>query len=126
VVALSAWAIWRLRAPTDLARHLLCAAFLVHAFFVLAVGVHENHQILMVPLLGLAAALHPPLRALFLATSAICFLNLNLFYGISYGLGWAVPRTITLIDATVVLSILNTMALIWHARIIARESRQAA
>jgi hypothetical protein len=126
VLALWAWALWRMRHATDLGRHLLCAAFLVHAFFVLAVGVHENHQILMVPLLALAAVLRPRVRALFVVISTICALNLNLFYGISRGQGWAVPRTMTVIDATVVLSVINILALIWHARLLARESQPAA
>ena len=122
VLILWAWALWRLRRADDLGRHLLCAAFLVHAFFVLAVGVHEHHQMLMVPLLALAAVLRASLRPLFVSVSAICALNMNLFYGVGRGLGWAVPRGITLIDATVVLSAINIVALIWHARLLMRES----
>jgi Gpi18-like mannosyltransferase len=126
VLTLWAWALWRLRHTTDLGRHLLCAAFLVHAFFVLAVGVHEHHQMLMVPLLALAAVLRPRLRPLFAAVSVICTLNMNLFYGVGRGAGWAVPRGLTLIDATVVLSVLNIAALIWHAVLLARESQSDA
>jgi hypothetical protein len=122
VLTLWAWALWRLRQATDLGRHLLCAAFLVHAFFVLAVGVHEHHQMLMVPLLALAAVLRPRLRALFAAVSLICALNMNLFYGVGRGAGWAVPRGLTVIDATVALSVLNIAALIWHAVLLAGES----
>lgn len=122
VLILWAWVLWRLRHADDLGRHLLCAAFLVHAFFVLAVGVHEHHQMLMVPLLALSAVLRPRLRPLFVVVSAICALNMNLFYGVGRGAGWAVPRGITLIDATVVLSLINIVALIWHARLIVRES----
>jgi hypothetical protein len=76
----------------------------------------------MVPLLALAAILRPRLRPLFIIVSAICALNMNLFYGIGRGVGWAVPRGITLIDATVVLSAINILALIWHARLIRREA----
>ena len=57
VVATCLWGWWRLRATRDLVSHLLLAAFTVHAFFVLGVGVHEHHMMLAVPLLGLAAAL---------------------------------------------------------------------
>jgi len=126
VLTLWAWALWRLRHATDLARHLLCAAFLVHAFFVLAVGVHEHHQMLMVPLLALAATVRPRFRPLLVAVSGICALNMNLFYGLGRGAGWAVPRGITLIDATVALSVINILALIWHARLIVAESRAPA
>jgi Gpi18-like mannosyltransferase len=118
VLMLWGWAIWRLRRADDLGRQLLCAAFLVHAFFVLAVGVHEHHQMLMVPLLALAAILRPDLRPLFVTVTAICALNMNLFYGVGRGAGWAVPRGLTLIDATVVLSAINILALIWHTRLI--------
>ncbi len=48
------------------------------------------------------------------------------FYGIGRGQGWAVPRTITVIDATVVLSVINILVLIWHARLLARESQSEA
>jgi hypothetical protein len=121
VVAVCAWAVWRMRHARGLVPHLLLASFTVHAFFVLAVGVHEHHMMLAVPILALAAALQPSTRALFITISAIVALNMNLFYGIGVGRGWAVPRGLTVIDATVVLSIINMAALIWHGRVLARE-----
>src|SRR4029079_5679179 len=44
------WGIWQARRARDLS--LLCAlgAFIIHAYFVLAVAVHENHLYLAVPL----------------------------------------------------------------------------
>jgi len=48
---------------------------------------------------------------------------MNLFYGVGRGAGWAVPRGLTLIDATVVLSVLNIAALLWHGVLLARESQ---
>jgi hypothetical protein len=126
VLTLWAWALWRLRHADDLGRHLLGAAFLVHAFFVLAVGVHEHHQMLMVPLLALAAILRPRLRPLFVAISLICALNMNLFYGLGRGIGWAVPRGLTLIDATVTLSCLNILALAWHAWLVGTSTPESS
>jgi hypothetical protein len=105
--------------------HALSAAFLVHAFFVLSVGVHEHHMMLAVPLLALAAGLRPALRPLFWIVSAIVALNMNLFYGISLGAGWSIPRGILLIDLSVLLSCANVAALVWHARILAREAASA-
>jgi hypothetical protein len=113
---------WRLRHSSELALHALAAAFTVHAFFVMSVGVHEHHMMLAVPLLALGAALRPSLRPLFWMVSAIVALNMNLFYGIGYGLGWSVPRGLLLVDLSVLLSFVNVAALTWHGRVIVRES----
>jgi Gpi18-like mannosyltransferase len=120
-LAASGWGLWRLRREPDLASHALAAAFVVHACFVLGVGVHEHHMMLAVPLLALAAALRPPLRPLFYVVSAIVALNMNLFYGIGMGRGWSVPRLLLGIDLTVLLSIANIAALVWHGRIVAQK-----
>lgn len=114
---------WRVRRASDLAVLAGFAAFTVHAFFVLSVGVHEHHLVLAVPLLALAAALRVSLRPVFYAVSAIVFFNLNVFYGISPGWGWAVPRTLTPVDLSVLLALANCIALVWHGRVLAREAR---
>ncbi len=102
------------------------AAFTVHAFFVLNVGAHENHQLFEVPLLVLAAALSPRLRPLAFAVSAIVTLNINFFYGISLGWGWAIPRHITVIDVSVALAFANVATLAWFAAALSRESQEDA
>ena len=124
VLATSAWGLWQLRKAPDLATHALASAFVVHAFFVLGVGVHEHHMMLAVPLLALAAALRPSLRPLFYVVSAIVALNMNLFYGIGIGRGWSVPRLLLGIDLSVLLSLVNIAALVWHGRIVLREARR--
>jgi hypothetical protein len=53
--------------------------------------------------------------------SAIVALNLNLFYGISEDLGYAIPRSLLVIDMTVILAVLNCAALVWHAVLLRRE-----
>ena len=121
-VGAAGWALWRLRRARDLALHALGAAFIVHAFFVVSVGVHEHHMMLAVPMLALAAALRRSLAPLFWTLSAIVALNMNLFYGIGYGLGWSIPRGILLVDLTVWLSAANVGALVWHARVLTREA----
>ncbi len=113
-----AWAMWMARRRRDLASMALLAAFTVHAFFVLAVSVHEHHQMLAIPLLALAAALRPDWRRLFWALTAIVALNMNLFYGIGAGAWLKVPRMVTPIDLSVLLSLANIAALVWHARIL--------
>jgi hypothetical protein len=125
VLGASAWGLWRIRHARDLALHALGAAFVVHAFFVLGVGIHEHHMMLAVPLLALAAALRPGLRPLFYVVSAIVALNMNLFYGLGYGFGWRIPRGLLLIDLSVLLSAANIATLVWHGRILAREAARA-
>ncbi len=116
IVLACLWAFWRTRHSPRLAVHASLAAFTVQAFFVLGVSVHEHHMMLAVPFLAVAAALDPAFRPIFLAISASVALNMNLFYGISRGYGWAIPRTITPIDLSVLLAFVNVGLLIWHAR----------
>jgi hypothetical protein len=115
VVAAAVWALWRARKSRELSLMLACAAFIVHAYFVLGVQVHENHLYLAVPLLAGAAAIHPRLRPVFYGLSAVFALNLFLFFGI--GRGFPLPRrNFTVIDATVLLALANCALLLMHAR----------
>jgi hypothetical protein len=125
VLLATVWSLWRIRRVHDLGVHALGAAFIVHAFFVLSVGVHEHHMMLAVPLLALAAALRPAVRPLFWTVSLIVALNMNLFYGIGLGLGWSLPRGLLLVDLSVLLSIANIGALVWHSRVLVREAADA-
>jgi hypothetical protein len=119
VLLLAGWAVWRARrAPPALPRLAAVAAFTVHAYFVLAVGVHENHLFLAVPLLALAAAARPGHRGLLYAVSAAVALNLNLIYGLGLGVGGALPRAATGVDATVLLALANSGALAWHGLVL--------
>jgi 4-amino-4-deoxy-L-arabinose transferase-like glycosyltransferase len=115
VIAAAAWALWRMRRSRELPVMLACAAFVVHAYFVLGVQVHENHLYLAVPLLAAAAAVHRQLRPVFYGVSAVFALNLFLFFGI--GRGFPVPpRNFTVIDSTVLLALANCALLLLHAR----------
>jgi hypothetical protein len=109
------WAVWTIRHARDLGTIAALGAFTVHAFFVLNVGMHESHQLLEIPLLVLAAALRPDLRALAVAVSTLVTLNINTYYGIGLGWGWAVPRSITGVDLIVALAIANVVTLVWLA-----------
>jgi hypothetical protein len=96
--------------------------FTTHAYATLSAQVHENHLYAAVPLLALAAAGRRAFRPVLVAVSAIFALNLNLFYGFGEGVGYALPRRITVIDATVVVAILNCVAFVWHAAVFRREA----
>jgi hypothetical protein len=114
------WALWRARRGRDLWLLAGLGAFLVHAYFVLAANVHENHLLLAIPLAIVAAVGRAQWSRMAMALTAIHALNLNLFYGFSEGLSpnAAIPRSITVVDAAVVLSVLNLIALAWHARLV--------
>jgi hypothetical protein len=123
VVAAAAWAIWKAREARDLAMVAAAGAFTVHAFYIFSVGLHENHQLLEIPLLALAAATRPRLRPLLAVVSAVVALNMNAMYGFGLNVGWAVPRTITGVDLTVVLAVINAAALIWFAAALHAEAQ---
>jgi hypothetical protein len=114
VLGLVAWATWHARRAGDVARLAALAALTVHAYTVLSVQVHENHLFLALPLLAIVATTRPRYGRVLLGISAIAALNLNLFYG--FGEGYAIPRGVTGIDASVLLALVNCVALVWHAR----------
>lgn len=120
ILAATAWALWRARRAADLPLFCAASAFVVHAYFVLGVAVHENHLYLAVPLLAGAAAARPRLRPVLFAVSAVFALNLYLFFGFGRGLPLP-PRTFTIIDSTVILALLNCALFVWHARVFSRE-----
>jgi len=124
VLAAIAWGFWTGRKVRDLPRIALLGAWTVYAYFMLAVQVHENHFYMILPLLALAAAALPEWRRLFWVLSGSFALNLNLFYGLGDRIGFAVPRTITGIDATVWLSLVNVLALVWFARLLRQTFRE--
>ena len=93
------------------------------AFFTLSVSVHEHHLLMAVPLLAVAAALDRRFRGVFYAVSAMVFLNINLFYGISRGWGWAIPRDVTPIDLSVLLAFAGLGIFAWHALVLTRATR---
>jgi hypothetical protein len=116
------WGLWRTSRSRDLALHCALTSFAVQSYFVLAVGVHENHQFLVLPFLAVAAATRPRFRWLFAALSVIVALNLDMFYGFGMGVGYALPRSLTGVDATVLLSAANVAALLWFARVLRAET----
>jgi hypothetical protein len=97
-------------------------AFLVHAYATLAAQVHENHLFAAVPLLALASSQRRGYVPVFTALTAILALNLNLFYGVSDDVGYAIPRLIAPIDLTVIVAAANCVALAWHATVLRREA----
>ena len=102
------------------------AAFTVHAYATLSAQVHENHLFAAVPLLVLASAGRRAFRPIAMSVSAVVALNLNLFYGFGDGIGWALPRAVTIVDVTVIVALLNCSLLLWHAAVLKTECSTAA
>jgi len=124
-IAAIAWALWIARKRDDVWLLAGVGAFTIHAYATLSAQVHENHLFGAVPLLVLAAAGRSAFRPILVSVSAIVALNLNLFYGFGEGVGYGFPRSLTVIDATVLLSVINCAALCWHAAVLRRESSKA-
>jgi len=114
VALASIWGLWRARHSRDLSLFYALGGFIMHAYFVLGVAVHENHLYLAVPLLAFAAGARPRLRPVHIAITAVIALNLFLFFGLGRGIPLP-PRTFTIIDATVVLAVANCVVFTWHA-----------
>jgi hypothetical protein len=118
-IAAIAWALWiahesaiksATRNPQAALDVWLLAAvggFCVHAYAVLSAQVHENHLFAAVPLLVLASAGRRAFRPIAVGVSAVVALNLNLFYGFGEGIGYALPRGLTIIDPTVIVALVN-------------------
>ena len=115
-LAAMAWGLWVGRRVRDLPRLALLGAWVGYAYFMLSVQVHENHFYLVVPLFTLAAAALPEWRRLYWALCASFAMNLYFFYGLGERVGFAVPRTVTGLDATVWLSVANLAAFVWFGR----------
>jgi hypothetical protein len=124
-IAAIAWALWIARKRDDVWLLAGVGAFTIHAYATLSAQVHENHLFGAVPLLVLASAGRSAFRPILVSVSAIVALNLNLFYGFGEGVGYGFPRSLTVIDATVLLSVINCAALCWHAAVLRRESSMA-
>jgi hypothetical protein len=124
-MAAMCWALWTARRTRDRLMLVGVGAFMVHAYATLSAQVHENHLYAAIPLMIFAAAGHPRLRPVMWTVSLVFAVNLNAFYGISeYIEGWAISRTITVIDLTVLLAAVNCAALVWHAQVLRRECRE--
>jgi hypothetical protein len=115
------WACFRIRRVDRAAEGFALAAWSMHAYALFAAQVHENHLAPAVLLLAPAAALEPRYRRVFWLLTAVVALNLYLFYGLGTGWPSAIPRGLTLIDATVVLSAVNVATFAWLTAITARS-----
>jgi hypothetical protein len=106
-LAMIAWSVATAPRGADLWLSAAAGGFAIHAYDVLAVSVHEAHLFPAVPLLALAAAGRPRLLTPLLIVSGVAAVNVLRITGL--------PMTL--------LAIGNCLALVWHARLYARECR---
>lgn len=129
-IAWALWTVWRASRASHAAPDVWlvtgAGAFSIHAYATLSAQVHENHLFAAVPLLVLASAGRQAFRPICAGVSAVVALNLNLFYGLGDGIGYALPRGLTIVDATVLLALVNCFLLSSHAAVLNRECSTAA
>jgi hypothetical protein len=122
LMALS-WAVWRTWRGVSRAGAAALAAWSLYAYFMLAAQVHENHLYIALPVLVLAAAELKTLRPAFWILSAIVTLNIYLFEGLGAGYPPVIDRRWTVIDMTVLLSVVNFIVFVWFTRRVAAVTR---
>lgn len=122
VAAALLWAVLRARRTTRVEEICALAAWSLYAYAMFATQVHENHLALAVVLLAPAAALDPGYRGVFGLLSAVVTLNMYLFYG--FGVEWpsVVPKSVTVLDATLLLSVVSLGCFAWLTRVVARRT----
>jgi hypothetical protein len=117
------WAAWRSRRGLTAPVGALVGAWCVVAYFLLSGQVHENHSYLALPLLGMAAAAMPRLRALYWSLTAAFVLNLYLFYGLGMTRPSLIDRSWTFIDMTVLVSVAYCLIGVWMTREVVEATR---
>lgn len=107
VVAVIAWTVWRARHETRLAGWAFVCGSCVFTYFMWNTQVHENHLYLAVLMFGLAGAVEPRWRTVFWAVSALTAFNMYIFYGVGSGQLPLLGRRWSVIDLTVLVSVVN-------------------
>ena len=119
------FALWWTPRARSLAGAAALAGWSAYAYAMLGAQVHENHLIPAVPILAVAAALDRRLRSVFWMVSIVAALNLYLFYGAIPGSPPLITRRTTVIDATVLLSVVNVAVFVWITRLLLRSATPA-
>lgn len=114
------WALWIGRRVSDLPLVSAVAAFSVCSYALLATRVHENHVFVAIPLLVVAAAGRKRFTPILCAVSAWFTLNV-VFYGITDDGRFSIPRSLTVVDTTLLVALLGCLSLFWFARVLYAE-----
>ena len=114
------WGLWIGRRVSDFSRVSAVAAFAVCSYAVLATRVHENHAFPAIPLLVAASAGRSRFTPVLWAVSAWFTLNI-VFYGITDDGRFAISRSFTVIDVTLLVAVLGCVSLAWFANVLYAE-----
>ena len=120
------WGLWIGRRAADLSLAAAVGAFSVCAYALLATRVHENHAFIAIPLLVAAAAGRRRFVPVLAAVSAWFTLNL-VFYGVASDDGrFAIPRTFTVVDTTLLVAVFGCISVFWFASVLRAECRSSS
>jgi hypothetical protein len=114
------WGLWVARKAGDLPLVAALAAFSVCAYTLLATRVHENHAFLAIPFLVAAAAGRRRFTPILVAIGAWFTLNV-VFYGITDDGRFAVPRSFTVVDTTLLIALFGCGSVAWFAKVLYAE-----
>jgi Gpi18-like mannosyltransferase len=117
-----AWVCLRMRRGVSVATASACAAWSMYAYALFAAQVHENHLAPAVLLLVPAAACERRYRGVFWTLTGIVSLNLYLFYGLGDGWPSLIPRSATIVDASVVLAFISLITFAWFTQVVGRAT----
>ena len=116
-----AWGVWIGRRARDLSLLAAVGAFSVHAYAVLGAQVHENHLFAAMPLLVIASTVRR--RFLPILAGVSVFLTLSMLFFSEQESRWALPRSLTLLDTTLLLAVFNCGLLLCHGAVLRAEAR---
>ena len=120
------WAVKTARHASDLGLQAAFGAFVVVAYFTLSVQGHENHFVLAVPLLAIAAAIRPAFAPVSGMLSLLFALNLYLTLGVRGDGPPPFVTAATVIDPGILVAALMCASFVWLAAVLARECAAAA
>ena len=115
------WGLWTSRRVSDLPRVSAVAAFSVCAYALLSTRVHENHAFVAIPTLVAAAAGRKRFTPILCAVSAWFTLNV-VFYGITDDGRFSIPRSLTVVDTTLLVAIFGCVTFAWFAMVLRTEA----
>ena len=117
------WGIWIGRRARDLSLLAAVAAFSMHASATLGPQVHESNLFAALPLLVLAAATRRRFVSILAGVTVVLALSMSFYYFTGDEASIALwSRTVTFIDATLLIAIGNCVLLAWHAVVLRDEA----
>jgi hypothetical protein len=115
--------VWIGRRTRDLSLLAAVGAFSVHAYAVLGAQVHENHLFAAMPLLVIASTVRRRFVPILAGVSVFLTLSMLFYFFSDQESRWALPRSLTLLDTTLLLAVFNCGLFVWHGAVLRAEAR---